>query len=193
MKLLSLAVTLSLPAVALAGDAVFGIQLGEVLQSQECAFRVISEKKAYNYPQIDNCFEEPAKINGYAIPVRRYIFGERQAPAIVLFSNLILLEIDGRVEGIRFGTAGVAAQEPVMLALKQKYGEPTSIINSTVHTAAGAPIPRILAEWATPSLSIMFTSVTTASDRGEVFIDHPAATALRRSWRDADSAKQTPL
>ena len=103
------------------------------------------------------------------------------------------LEVNGVLIGLHFLTPGVSAQETALEQLKQKYGEPTSLSTRTVQNAFGAKFEAISAVWELKGLRVSFEGVTGKIETGEVLVDLPDATALRKQWTGSRSSQERKL
>jgi len=166
---------------------------GKPLTLPECAYKIVATIKLYNDLPDTTCTQEAHKINTYGQPVRRIIFSQKEAPAIVKSWQMIALEADGNLIGLEFFTVGVAAQDVTLQTLTQKYGKPSTKYSKTVGNALGATAEAISATWTTRELSVSFDGITDRLDRGRVVIDLPQATALRQSWNMQETAGNRAL
>jgi len=165
-----------------AQNSVFGFELGKPLTLSECPFKVVAGSKMYDVIPRSTCVQDAGPLNGYKIPVRRIIFGRDEAPPIVKNWTAFPLEINGNLVGFHFLTPGAAAQELALSQLTQKYGQPTSTSNRLMQNAMGASFNSTSATWELTNLRVKFDGITTKIETGEVYIDLPEATALRKSW-----------
>lgn len=173
---------------------VFGIELGKSLELPECQFKLTGGKyKVYEVMPTTTCFEEPTNINGYGIPVRRVIFSQKEAPLIVKNWNIIVIEIDGKTEGIHFFTNGLVSQPIVINQLSEKFGKATTSLSRKVATSTSETLESLDAKWDLPGLKVTYWGTSGRIDRGEVYIDSPAASALRASWQAIDASKERKL
>jgi hypothetical protein len=130
---------------------------------------------------------------GYGQPVRRIVFSKEETPLIVKNWRVFPLEIDGRLAGIHFLTAGVDTQQLVLTRLTEKYGQAIAIERRPIQNTTGAQFEAVIARWNVQSVHVEFTSPLSDLHLGEVYIDLPEAAALRRVWRAADGAQERPL
>ncbi|QOR55216.1 MAG: hypothetical protein SHS37scaffold296_33 [Burkholderiales phage 68_11] len=184
-------------AAALAGSSgaeplppsVFGLELGRPLALPECAYRATRGGKNYDAITKFTCYEDKHELNGYGEPVRRVNFKPEESPVYIKWQRLFALEADGMLIGIDFLTPGVQAQEIVLAALRQKFGEPTTLAVRKAKTLQGAEFDSLSAVWALPALIVRLEGTTDRIDTGRVTIDTPAADALRQSW---DKQREAP-
>jgi hypothetical protein len=169
---------------------VFGFVLGQPLNLDECTYRVIGGSKSYIYPAPKTCTEQAHAIQGYGQPSRRILFSKEECPIFVNNCQMIALEIDGRLAGIEFFTQGSIAQETTMNALVRKYGPPTSSSRFPVQNPGGASFESIEAQWKFETLSVSFSGTYQRIDTGNVTIDLPSATELRRKWLESDRIRE---
>lgn len=195
MKRLAYAlITLASASASAADMSVFGIEIGAPIALQECSYKQVKavQMKLYEGRQTNTCVQDASTLKGYGEPVRRIVFSEAEAPAIVKHNRLFVIEKDGALSGIHFLTPGLAAQELVLKQLSDKYGKPTSLSRYMAETAA-VPIPAISATWDLGGLLVKFEGASGGVEYGEVFIDAPAARQLRESWRTTESAPRRKL
>lgn len=88
--------------------------------------------------------------------------------------------IDGRIEGVDFGTHGAAAQAEALQALTAKWGSPTAQDVTHLQNAFGAHFDGITATWRFSDLNIDFIGIQDLLD-GEVRV----YSQLLKSRRDA--------
>ena len=180
---------------AAADLTVFGFELGKPLTLPECPYTTLpgDNFKLYEVVPPRTCYQEPRAVNGYGIPVREIDFGKTSAPPYVLYWRMFAVEQGGDLIGVRFSTPGISAQDVVLGELRRKYGAPTSISSEPLQNAFGATFDSVSALWRGGAVDVTFEGTFGRLDRGEVTIDLPAATALRRSWERATSAAERKL
>jgi hypothetical protein len=174
---------------------VFGFELGKPLSLPECpATRTpVGATKFYEEIPAYTCFQEPRKFNGYGIPARMVVFGKSEAPPFVRYWRFVALEHGGVLIGVRFGTNGASSQDLVISQLTAKYGKPSSTSTRVVQNLMGAQFNAIIAVWSGGSVDVTYDGVTGEIDRGQVTIDLPQATALRRSWQNLGHESERKL
>lgn len=176
-------------------ESIFGIEMGKRIDLPECPFKTHegSSVKYYDVLPKITCAQDAHPLNGYKINPREITFSQEEAPAIVRNWRMFVLEIDGRAEGFNFLTNGIQTQNEVLAVLTQKFGRPTSINRHTVSTVTSSPLDTFDAYWELPTVKITFWGTVNRVDRGEVLIDSPAASALRKSWTAEDQKKERQL
>ncbi len=176
--------------------AVFGIPLGSALQISECDKRLVGGLTMYA-PGAATCFERlgvqeklraTASVEDDSILIR---FAANEAPAVMSGGAAIGLVVAGKLEGLTFNTRGTDAQSPVMDALKQTFGEPTSIGPKQVQNSLGETFDTFDAAWALPQVEILFRAVTARVDVGLLSVDTDRGRD-HRLRRAAGSAKPAP-
>jgi hypothetical protein len=176
-----------------AAEAVFGLELGKPLNISECPYKSIPGTSQKLYDDLTpsmTCVEEPHALNGYGQPVRTVIFKPSEVPAFVKHWRLFALEADGNLIGIHFLTPGIDAQEITLQRLTEKYGPPTTLARHPVQNLSGAQFVAVDATWRSATVLVTFVGVSSKLTYGEVYIDLPAATALRDSWRRAQTNQE---
>lgn len=190
--LLSLAV--AAPAASFGQNvSVFGFTLGQPIELQDCPFKTVGGQKYYPPIAAKTCIEEAQPLNGYGQTVRRIAFAPAERPAIVKNFVAFPLELDGVLIGIHFLTPGAASQAEALDQLRQKFGEPTTLTKRMVQNAMGASFEAVSAGWVGPAVKVTFNGITNKLETGEVYIDLPAATALRSSWQRNERKAERPL
>jgi hypothetical protein len=176
--------------------AVFGLPLGAQLQISECAKKDLGGLTIYP-PAAATCFERlgtqervraTAPVENDSILIR---FAAAEAPAVMSGGTGIGLVVNGRLEGLTFNTRGVDAQAQAMDALKQTFGEPTSIAPKLVENSLGQSFDSFDAVWKSPQVEILYRGVTSRVDVGLLSV----ASALgrdHRQQRTAGPAKPAP-
>jgi hypothetical protein len=81
------------------------------------------------------------------------------------------LVVGGKLEGLTFNTRGADAQAQVMDALKQTFGEPTSVAPKQVQNSLGETFDTVDATWGLPQVEIFFRAVTARVDVGLLSVD----------------------
>lgn len=171
-----LAVWSSLASAEGTNANVFGIPLGSALQISECDKRLVGGLTMYA-PGAATCFERlgvqeklraTSPVEDDSILIR---FAANEAPAVMSGGAAIGLVVGGKLEGLAFNTRGTDAQSPVMDALKQTFGEPTSIGPKQVQNSLGETFDTFDAAWALPQVEILFRAVTARVDVGLLSVD----------------------
>lgn len=96
-----------------------------------------------------------------------------EQPTLSKNSDIVVLVIDGVLEGVGFNTSGVSNQEFVVKKLKEKYGEPTVYNPIKVQNRLGATFEAVEALWKFDNLTVEFKSAEGSLDSGLVNIDSP--------------------
>jgi hypothetical protein len=195
MKSLAIVVVLALAASSApaqtktADNSVFGVvRIGETLAVPECSklpsgkYVGVDSHTCYVDQYIVTAFEDkdPAArqifMNGLAKRVKSplrtgmvTVFFDRR-PEIVSGTGVSAQVIDGKVEFVKFDTAGVSSADQVFAALKTKYGPPTNLESLTVKTMAGAEFPAVSARWEFDNLVVLFHGASGRVDSGSVVI-----------------------
>jgi hypothetical protein len=174
--LLALALGWSLASAEDTNATVFGIPLGSPLQVSECDKRLIGGSTMYAAGAA-TCFERlgaedklraSAPVEDDSILIR---FSATDAPAVMSGGVAIGLVVGGKLEGLTFNTRGTDAQAQVMDALKQAFGEPTSVAPKQVENSLGETFDTFDATWALPQVEILFRAVTARVDVGLLSVD----------------------
>jgi hypothetical protein len=175
---------------------VFGVPLGSALQVSECDKRLVGELTMYA-PGAATCFERlggqdklraTAPVEDDSILIR---FSTNDAPAVMSGGVAIGLVVGGKLEGLTFNTRGTDAQAQVMDALKQSFGQPTSVAPKQVQNSLGETFDTFDATWALPQVEILFRAVTARVDVGLLSVDTARGRDHRRQ-RTPGSAPATP-
>ena len=116
-------------------------------------------------------------------------FAANEAPAVMSGGVATGLAVGGKLEGLTFNTRGTDAQAQVMDALKQTFGEPTSIAPKQVQNSLGETFDTVDATWGLPQVEIFFRAVTTRVDVGLLSVD----TGLGRDHRRQRAPGSVPL
>ena len=83
--------------------------------------------------------------------------------------------------GASFYTHGIKTQSYDLLALVEKYGEPTHQSSEVVQNRMGAKYDSITAVWSSPELTVVYSATWGDLDTGYVKVDMPAAAELRKA------------
>lgn len=116
-----------------------------------------------------------------------------EQPTLSKNSDIIVLVVDGILEGVGFNTSGVSNQEFVLEKLKEKYGEPTVYNPIKVQNRLGATFDSIEAIWKFDNLIIRFNSTENDLESGLVNIDSPKGLKHRQDALDAIFKKNRSL
>ena len=155
---------------------VFGMPLGSPLQVSECDKRAVGGLTMYA-PGAATCFERlggqdklraTSPVEGDSILIR---FAANEAPAVMSGGVAIGLIVGGKLEGLTFNTRGADVQAQVMDALKQTFGEPTSIAPKQVQNSLGETFDTFDAAWGLPQVEVLFRAVTARVDVGLLSVD----------------------
>jgi hypothetical protein len=101
--------------------------------------------------------------------------------------------IDGRLEGISFGTRGIADADSILEKLKAKYGASPTIVSAKVQNRLGASFNTFYALWIFPDLRVGFHSVSDTLDAGLVIIDTKKGNEWREQRLKETSKDKRPL
>lgn len=96
-----------------------------------------------------------------------------EQPALSSRSEIVVLIVDGALEGLGFNTSGIGNQEYVLAKLKEKYGEPSVYKPLTLQNRLGATFDALEAVWTFDNLIVRFSSAENSLDSGLVNIDSP--------------------
>jgi hypothetical protein len=192
-------VLLAVASLSLAQDmSVFGMQFGQPLTIPECPTKgsysidyelfpshtcyarlMIYERfGAQAFRQYDKKHPPPVLPPLGTEEVRiEYPLGEMPE---ISNTTVAAILIDAKLEGISFGTRGIANADSVLAKLKAKYGQTPTLVNSKVQNRLGASFDAFYAVWISPDLRVGFHSVSETIDSGLVIID----TRKGNEWRE---------
>ena len=194
LPMLALAVAWTLASAEDTNVSVFGMPLGLPLQVSECDKKLVGGLTMYA-PGAATCFERlgdqgklhaTAPIEDDTILIR---FAANEAPAVMSGGVATGLVVGGKLEGLTFNTRGTDAQAQVMDALKQNFGEPTSVAPKQVQNSLGETFDTVDATWGLPQVEIFFRAVTARVDVGLLSVD----TGLGRDHRRQRAPGSVPL
>jgi hypothetical protein len=156
---------------------VFGLQLGADLSLQECQKTKVGNRYFYTWKDTAWCYQHwNGPLEGAVVTETVEIaFPFADRPQLTSDLALIGQVIDGKLEGISFGTLGAPDQDRVLQALTGKYGKPTVSRSYETQTYAGAKFRAVKVIWMFSDLIVTFEGVTDRVDRGLVKIDTPSA------------------
>lgn len=181
-----------------AEDSVIGIKLGQPLDVRECS--TMERGSAYSMlnPGPLPCWRNdglaisrgPLPSDGKATAWVK--MGRDQIPdGIDPDRDAIVTLIDGRVEAVKLYTLGVRGQHSVLSQLREKYGTPTTIEESSASTMAGATFDSITAHWLGPSVNVSFFGTLSRITSGAMIVTTPKGRAdLEEAARDRE--RNTP-
>lgn len=167
---------------------VFGLTLGAPLTLPECTQRMIGTTAVYETYQSVTCAQKPHPMNTYGQPVRVIDFPKATKPLILSNFYLIALESGGNLVGVRFATNGISDQEFDLTVLTNKYGKPTSIVRNKVQNKMGAVFESIEASWNFSDLTVTLKGSNGELNFGEITVDTPIASKLRKDWIEKELA-----
>jgi hypothetical protein len=151
----------------------FGFTFGGPLEIPECPKERVGRTLHYNILPGYTCFyrahthgTESSALGSEYVSIR---FPLSESPQIVL-GELQAQMIDGVIEGLAFSTMGIRVQEEVLDELRQKYGEPETLVPRRVQSRMGATYEVINASWRVGDIRVMYRSVDTDMDHGYVSI-----------------------
>jgi hypothetical protein len=187
---------------------VFGMKLGEAITVPECPRIKVpydKSKTRYDTGKI-TCYQRTAVYGSLSSDgeADEKTFKKNPPPPLVtenvvvsfaydekpeiVFSDATAEIIDGKLEGITFGTGGIYAADSTLKRLKDKYGDKMTLVPRVVQNQMGAAYKVSDAAWTFPNLSVTFLSVTDRLDGGVVIIKTKIAKdreeQLRKQQRD---------
>jgi hypothetical protein len=129
---------------------VLGFHLGEKFAIAECARMKKFDFYADNDPApcFQRWFEKTRRYNPIVNEMVSIVFSPfSQRPPIMSTSKIAARVIDGNLESINFETMSLQTQDRMLDALKEKYGDPTTLTELKKQNAFGASYDSILAVW----------------------------------------------
>lgn len=183
-------------APAYAGDIqIFGFRFGYPLELPECPYRRAATlpTKLYEILVPTTCYWDANQHSDFATPVKRIVFSEKEAPAIVKNWQMLALELNGRIAGIQFLTGGINTQEIVLAQLISKFGPPTSSSKRSIQNAYGAVFEAVDVSWKADDIIVTFEGVIDRIDFGRVRVETPAAVELRKSTGSKEQQQKRAL
>src|SRR4029077_16553466 len=88
--------------------------------------------------------------------------------------------VDGNLEGLYFGTGGVARQQRDLQLLVDKFGAPATTTQPIVQNGYGATAQAVTATWVTADgVIVTFASAANRIDSGNVWIETAKGAAAR--------------
>lgn len=178
--------------------SVFGMRFGQPLTIPECAKK---DKYSLDYESFPahTCYERLMTYERFASEVFKrydkkhpppslpplgteevrinYPYAERPEIANTTVGAIL---IDSKLEGISFGTRGLADANSVLERLKTKYGTSPTVVATKVQNRLGGSFDAFYAVWAFPDLRVGFHSVSGSLDKGLVIVD----TTKGNEWRE---------
>jgi hypothetical protein len=179
---------------------VFGLELGKTITVPECAFTESvgplggSPARLYSPLQRVACFERSTNFTGKALERKsgpldtetvEIVFPPADTSRFMQRLRPFAHVVGGKLERMELDTYGVEDTDLVVVELRKKYGEPTSLIPYRVKAASGAMFDAIAADWNSPDLFVHFESVGIRVDSGVITIE----TAKGREVRRAETAQ----
>jgi hypothetical protein len=160
-----------------ADDSVFGMHLGEKFSIPEC----VHLKKSNLYAENDSapCYERigltwgkkaqhDSLLTNDTVTIR---FPFSQRPPIISGLKISAQIVDGNLESIGFNTMGLQTQDQTLSALKEKYGDPTSLTELKKQNNFGATFDSHFSVWKFEKFTVVFQGTTDRVDSGLVNID----------------------
>lgn len=179
----SLTAQTNVPTTANGGAiTIFGLQLGERIGIPECPKRRIGKTMLYEYTVERVCFQrsvpeaaEMGPVKDGMIDIKFPLF---EGPAIAKGGLVMGIVFEEALEGITFNTNGVRDADAVLTELKEKFGEPESLVRRIVRNTFGATFDAFDAVWLTPeAFRVIFNSVDSTLGSGTVRIQTAKAAA----------------
>jgi hypothetical protein len=174
--------SITVPAVAKDNPLVIlGLTLGQPLNLPECHYSSPVD------PHIGKIYDSSASITNKCIedygrpPYLNLELPMKDTPLIVSNFGATLTIVDNNLVGVSFLTRGVDSQTFVMGKLREKYGAPTRTSHHRVQNGMGAVFDSLTAQWQIGKVQVTFLGVYDGLDRGIVYVEFPAATAIRKS------------
>jgi hypothetical protein len=159
-------------------NTVFGNHLGEKFSVPECARLKLGKSYVYKESDTVPCFERvlirgelPREINPVLNDTVMILFPLNQSPKIISGRKITALVIDSNLEGVGFSTLGLQTQDQTLEALRDKYGDPTSITELKKQNAFGASFDSHFAVWTFTNITVVFHGTTDRVDSGLVTAD----------------------
>jgi hypothetical protein len=173
------------PALAADIHTVFDMQLQQPFTVAECPYVHISKKAGYyNPPTNGACYEYIDEANQgkqHVVANDTVKITWLTTPHLVIGRYAIGTIIKGKLEGVSFNTLGIQSQQRDYDALRQKYGEPTETVQSTVQNAYGATYTPIRATWKMDDMIVSIDSAPGRMDSGFVRVETVMAVAERKA------------
>jgi hypothetical protein len=166
-------------------NSVFGIPLNERLKMPECHGTELHEGGNYRTAVTDVCYETDKDSVGTGSNSGRTFLKVRFPKFLpIVKDSVVSVAIDGNIQdgkvgAVYFRTWGMAAAGNIFIALKQKYGAPSHVNSKTLKNKAGDSIQAYDAEWIDDTVVVVFHSITSSLEEGEVSVFTPQA------WEDA--------
>lgn len=174
---------------------VFGLELGKPVALPECKHKILAGgfvSQTYEDNPVQVCHEPDIQLSD--APWRRgwVHFPKDRSPLIIrgTFGNTHI--VAGKLEGLSFDTPGYASSKGIIGELTEKFGRPTSVRPITA-TPSGVPIPALHAEWRLPGLYVSYRSIDYSVEYGELLIETPVLSNLRRAKDVSEVARRTKL
>jgi len=181
---------------AIADTTVYGIRLGEPLAMPECKRTKISDSYYYDGTDASLCYTRlilPWDQKKFAEPVTTEIvflfFPLDKKPLIARPTGVSAQIISGKVESITILTHGNLDQDVALATLREKYGEPTTVVPETLQNSLGASFTTTLATWKFDNLNVSFYGIFDASDKGRLQISTNKGTEFSSASKEPKGPK----
>jgi len=170
---------------------VFSLLLGASLANAadlDSTFFGLTFEAEFQSPQCEmkGTFALPPS-NGYCIEPMKLVTTESKGAtgnARVKFSSgelpywtggqFVIELIDGKLEGISMGTAGVGSRPFILETLTKKYGPPHVLTPMPMQNAFGAQFDGSIPQWSDGRLTITYTPIRGDTKQGQLQIFTPA-------------------
>lgn len=168
-----------------AQHAIFGLALGQPLALPECPKIGAGAHIQYGYSK-ESCYQRTTNIAACSALIDGYARIEFPVLSLPYWAKSVTARVvEGRIEGIRIYTSGIKGQKPALDALSEKFGKPSSSLNTEVQNRMGAKYQSLNSLWTVSDVSVVLIGTTGHLDDGEVEI----ATPIGHSAYAADAAK----
>ena len=169
--------------------SVFGIALGQPLAIPECPKYGSGSFIRYGFSK-EACWQRPVDAAGCTSITDGYAgveFPVLTLPHWTRTSRVSVRIVNGRVEGARIYTSGIKGQDAALQALTEKYGKPSSSLNTDVQNRMGAQYTSLNSSWKVGDLTVVLLGTIGRLDEGQVEISTEIGGAAFKS----DAAKLT--
>lgn len=169
--------------------SVFGIAFGQPLAIPECPKYGSGSFIRYGFSK-EACWQRPVDAAGCTPIIDGYVgveFPVLTLPYWTRTSGVTVRVVAGRAEGARIYTSGINGQDAALQALTDKYGKPSSSLNTDVQNRMGAQYTSLNSSWKVGDLTVVLLGTTGRLDEGEVEISTDIGSAAFKS----DAAKLT--
>lgn len=96
-------------------------------------------------------------------------------PAGVRANSTSLVVVNGVIEGVDAGTAGLEYQDALLRALQDKFGKPSSLKEDVMENRMGASFSSHEAVWKLPAFEVNFSGMVNRLDFGYISVFTPRA------------------